>query len=49
MTLPEGLRVWLVHDLRSRSGVGDGLKRVCAGREMGSRGVEGFGVDVGVP
>ena len=43
MTIPAGLRVWPVHDLRSRRGVGEGLNSVWGGRAMGNSGA-GVGV-----
>jgi len=35
MTLPDGLSVWVVQDLRSRIGCGDGVNTVWGGRTRG--------------
>ena len=40
ITLPEGCSVWLVHDLRSRSGIVDGMNSVCGGLAACEMGVE---------
>ena len=47
-TLPDGKRVWLVHDLRSRIGIGDGVKTVCSGRGTGEVDREGGAESAGV-
>ena len=36
ITVPEGVSVWVVHDLRSRKGVGEGVNNVCGGRVVGT-------------
>lgn len=34
ITLPDGNRVWLVHDLRSRIGTREAVNTVCGGRSV---------------